>query len=329
MKIGFVYDTKEDYGYESGDLDFTDFVSLNTIAEIEEAIKSCGYEVEAIGNIHALKHLLCKGEDDIDLFFNIAEGIGSRNREALVPALLETFNRPYTASDAFAMALTLNKHFTNALVETIGVPVAPRHFFIKLDDQTLQKALSIGYPLVLKPNSEGGSMGLSLVNDENELRYALDKSGGKYGGGWLIEQYIPGMEITVPIIGTGTEAHALGVVATKHEDGRDVALYDSELKYTDAVINTQDFACPDEIKQRIMKYSVDVHRLFNLRDYARMDFRLTPEFEPFFLEANLMPSLCRDGSFEVCGLSHGYSYAETIGLIIESALKRPAVSTLK
>lgn len=327
MKIGFCYDTKEDYGFESGNLDYTDFVSLTTIAEIETALERCGHDVISIGNVNALKMFLESG-NDVDLYFNIAEGFGSRNREALIPALLEICKKPYTASDVYAMAIALQKHQTKELVKTIGVPVPDGFIFSKADDDILDKAEKLGWPVVLKPNAEGGSMGLRLIKSKSELIDEIDSLLSKSDGEWLIEEYIEGKEITVPIIGNADHAEALGVVATIHENGSDIELYDSELKYIDNVINTAEFSCPENVRREIAEYSVAIHRYFNLRDYSRMDFRLTSDYRPYFLEANLMPSLCRHGSFEVCGKSRGLEYHEIIGRIIDEAAIRNGILPL-
>lgn len=321
MKIGFCYDTKEDYGFSSGNLDYTDFVSLSTIAEIEAALEKCGHEVVPIGNVDALKVHLASG-DHADLYFNIAEGFGSRNREALVPALLEAYEKPYTASDAYAMAITLQKQQTKDLVETLGVPAPKGFVFQEMSEKVIDKAKKLGWPVVLKPNAEGGSMGLRLLKSSDELTAEASVLCKQSTGEWLIEEYISGKEITVPILGNADSAEALGVVATTHKDGSDIKIYDSELKYTDNVLNTMDFICPKEVLEEIMEYSVMIHRYFDLHDYSRMDFRLTEDYHPFFLEANLMPSLCRYGSFEVCGKKRNLLYHEIIGSIVDAAISR-------
>lgn len=98
MKIGFCYDTKSDYGYSEENLEYTDFVSLQTVSEIGKAIEKNGYELEYIGNVYKLQNQLIHNTFNCDLVFNIAEGFGSRNREALLPSLLELYKIPHTAS---------------------------------------------------------------------------------------------------------------------------------------------------------------------------------------------------------------------------------------
>lgn len=322
MKIGFCYDTKSDYGISEDNLEYTDFVSLQTVSEIGKAIEQNGYTLEYIGNVHKLHDRLVSGSFDCDLVFNIAEGFGSRNREALIPSLLELYQIPYTASDAYGMCLNLNKQHTKTLVNSLGISVPKGFCFKSIDDEVLDKINTMNFPLVLKPNCEGGSMGLYLIYSAEEFVKKATYLITTYSFELLVEEYIEGSEITVPIIGNGSAAKALGVVTILNEDFTDIKLYDNSLKYIDNVINSTNFRHPQDIKKKLLDYSVQIHNYFDLHDYSRMDYRVKPNGEIFFLEINAMPSLCRDCSFEQCGKLLGLSYYEVIGEIINAAKKR-------
>ncbi len=322
MKIGFCYDTKSDYDISEDNLEYTDFVSLQTVTEIGKAIEQNGYTLEYIGNIHKLHKKLISGTFDCDLIFNIAEGFGSRNREALIPSLLELYNVPYTASDAYGMCLNLNKNHTKILVNSIGIPVPKGFCFRGLNKEILEKANTLGFPLVLKPNCEGGSMGLYLINSIQDFIEKATYLIATYSFELLAEEYIEGSEITVPVIGNGATTNALGVVTILNEDHTDIKLYDNSLKYNDNVINSIDFKYSQDTKMELLKYSAQIHNYFELRDYSRMDYRLKPTGEIYFLEINAMPSLCRGCSFEQCGILHGMSYYEIVGKIIDEAKSR-------
>ena len=322
MKIGFCYDTKSDYGYSEENLEYTDFVSLETISEIGKAIEQNGYEIEYIGNVYKLQDQLINNTFNCDLIFNIAEGFGSRNREALLPGLLELYKIPHTATDIYGMSVNLNKHHTKILAESIGVPTAKGYCFEHLSNEIINQIKTLNFPFVLKPNCEGGSMGLYLIHSISEF---LEKSQfliNTYSFELLAEEYIKGTEITVPIIGNGKDAKALGIVTILNEDGTNIDLYNNSLKQIDNVINNPQFIYGDKLKKQIMKYSLDIHRFFHLQDYSRMDFRISPDGIPYFLEINAMPSLCRGCSFEQCGKIAGLSYYEVIGKIIDAARKR-------
>lgn len=322
MKIGFCYDTKGDYGYSEDNLEYTDFVSLHTVSEIGKAIEQNGYELEYIGNAYKLREQLMHGTFNCDLIFNIAEGFGSRNREAILPSLLELYHIPHTASDTYGMSINLNKHHTKILANSIGIPSPKGVCFNELTEETIKKVSDLGFPFVLKPNAEGGSMGLYLIHSIDEFVQISNRLIRMYSFELLAEEYIAGAEITVPIIGTGKKAEALGVVTILNEDGTDISLYDNSLKQIDNVINTTTFKYDDELKKKIMDYSLKIHNFFGLYDYSRMDFRVSHDGQPYFLEINAMPSLCRDCSFEQCGKLSGMSYHQIIGQIIDSTRKR-------
>lgn len=323
MIIWFCYDTKTDYGMEESNMEYTDFVSLHTVCEIKRAIEQCGHTVEYVGNVYKLKERIEAGATHPDLVFNIAEGFGSRNREALIPSLLEIYHIPYTASDAYAMALNLNKFHTKILAASIGIPVPKGICFKELNRSIVEQANAIGYPIVLKLNAEGGSMGVTLAGSEDEFIRKADKLSSQYQGEILAEEYIPGKEITVPIIGNGKEAKVLGTVLLLHKNGDDISLYDCHMKGEDNdITNSLTTGLSKEVEKLICDYSLSVHRFFDLRDYSRMDFRVTLDGRPYFLEINTMPSLGRDGSFELCGKAAGLQYYEVIGKIIEAAANR-------
>lgn len=324
MKIGFCYDTKLDYGLEEENMEYTDFVSLQTVTSIKRALERCGHSVQYIGNIDKLRSLLEKKRlDEIDLIFNIAEGFGSRNREALIPSLLEIYQIPYTASDTYGMAINLNKQHTKILAASMGIPVPKGICFKELDTFAIDKIENIGYPIVLKLNSEGGSMGVTLVKNKDELTKKTTHLISQYHSEILAEEYIAGKEITVPIIGNGSNAKALGVVLILHKNGKDVSLYDCNMKGADNdITNSLNTGLSPNIENSIREYSLLLHRNLELRDYSRMDFRVSLNGQPYFLEINTMPSLGRDGSFELCGKSLGLEYHEIIGKIVEAASER-------
>lgn len=324
MKIGFCYDTKSDYGLEESNLEYTDFVSLHTVSEIAKAIERCGYEVGYIGNAQKLNDLINTSRFPYDMIFNIAEGFGSRNRETFVPGLAELHQIPCTASDVYGMAINMNKYHTKILVRSLGIPTPKEVYFTSLDSSVLQAVRELGYPFVLKPNGEGGSMGLSLIQTEEEFIQKATTLIEQYTFDLLAEEYIEGSEVTVPIIGNGSSAQALGVVTILNEDLSDISLYDNTLKYNDNVINSIDFQYSDTVRQNLLNYSTTIHRFFDLRDYSRMDFRIRPDGSIYFLEINAMPSLCRGCSFEQCGKAMGLEYHEIIGKIIGAARQRYA-----
>lgn len=321
MRIGICYDTKEDYGYESDNLNYTDFVSLQTVASIREALENIGHDVTYI-NAKNLINFIEKENEQIDFIFNLVEGIRSRNRVALVPAYLEFRGIKHSGSDTFATAIAQNKHFTKLLLRNLGINTPEGFVYECLTDSVIREAVSLGFPLVIKPNSEGGGMGVVMVNNIDEFIYHSRYLIKKFNFELLCEKYIKGKELTVPIIGNGKESQALGVVAIVNKDYSDIDLYDAKKKYENNVIGILDFPCPDHIKEEIKNISLNIHKYIGINDYSRMDYRMDENGNLYFLEANLLPFLNREGSFEVCFKKIGKCYQDVIERIINSSLRR-------
>src|SRR5690554_3697607 len=121
MKIGLTYDLKDDYlKMGLSDEEAAEFDAIETIAGIDEALHSLGYQVERIGNIFALDRQLAAGKR-WDLVFNICEGLHGPGREAHVPCLLDAYQIPYTFSDPLVLSLALNKELTKRVIRTLGL----------------------------------------------------------------------------------------------------------------------------------------------------------------------------------------------------------------
>ncbi len=321
LKIGLCYDTKETYGLKDDNYDYTDFVSLETVSSVKNAISNCGYYVELIGNIERIKEILPLKPFPYDLIFNISEGFNSRNRESLIPALLEAFNIPFTGSDVYPMSITSNKYHTKIIAEHLGVPT-PKYCLI-CDGKILSTDLvKFKYPIVVKPVNEGGSMGVHKVLNRKDLKEMVEKLYKKYKCDILCESYVSGKELTVPIIGNKTNSKALSVVLMTEENGMDIELYTYEHKRYDNIENTIFDSLEEETYQSILEDSVMLHRHFGLQDYSRVDYRMDKEGNYYFLEINQLPSLIRYGSFEISANQLDLDYDQIIDQIIKACLER-------
>ena len=108
MKIGITYDIKEQYGFESLDLNYTDFLNAADVTFVKDTLEKCGYEVVLLGNATQLIQNL-NNNIYVDLVFNLAWGYRGRNREGLIPAILEGYGIPHTGTDSFGCSLCLDK----------------------------------------------------------------------------------------------------------------------------------------------------------------------------------------------------------------------------
>lgn len=121
MRIGLVFDIREDYGLEASDVTFCDFNYLSDMQYLQNTLEQSGHYVLPVGAPHSFARMLREDKlKDIDIIMNFGEGFLSRNREGIVPALCEIFHLPYTGSDAFAMVLTLDQAYNHALCRKLG-----------------------------------------------------------------------------------------------------------------------------------------------------------------------------------------------------------------
>lgn len=326
MRVGLVFDIREDYGILADDVTFCDFNYLSDMQYLQTTLEDAGHYVLPIGAPRELARLLRENRlAPVDIIMNFGEGFLSRNREGIVPALCETYGIPYTGSDAFAMVLTLDKHMTLLYADSLGIHT-PKGFlyqpqFSKSDDlNSLVSNAGIGYPIVVKPNREGTSMGLDLANDEGELIQAVNQIVQTYHQDVRCDEYIGGHELAVPILGTGTEARALGIVEYSELDGGIMPFYTSEKK-EHGNHRTELKSFGTETDEKIIEMALRVHRGFQCCDLSRIDLKLWNDI-PYLLEVTPIPSMNRGGTFEYCAAQQGMSYADLLNAVLNSAIKR-------
>ena len=326
MRIGLVFDIREDYGILADDVTFCDFNYLSDMQYLQTTLEEAGHYVLPIGAPQELARLLRENRlVPVDIIMNFGEGFLSRNREGIVPALCEIYGIPYTGSDAFAMVLTLDKHMTLLYADSLGIHT-PKGFlyqpqFSESDDlKSLVSNAGIGYPIVVKPNREGTSMGLALAHDEEELIRAVNQIVQTYHQDVRCDEYIGGHELAVPILGTGTEARALGIVEYSELDGGIMPFYTSEKKeHGNHRTELKSFGA--ETDKKIIEMALRVHRGFQCCDLSRIDLKLWNDI-PYLLEVTPIPSMNHGGTFEYCAAQQGMSYADLLNAVLDSAIKR-------
>ena len=212
MKIGITYDLRDDYlasGYSEEET--AEFDKPETIAALEQALQTLGYETARIGNVRSLVQRLSCG-DRWDLVFNIAEGLRGFGREAVVPALLEAYHIPCTFSDALVLSLTLHKGLTKHVIRDLGIPTPD---FAVIETAADIEAIELPFPVFAKPVAEGTGKGISAaskISTRESLESVCRKLLDRYQQPVLVETFLPGREFTIGIVGTGADASALGVM---------------------------------------------------------------------------------------------------------------------
>lgn len=333
MKVGLTYDLREDYGIDKDSMIFADFCHPDEIGYMLASINRNGFEAVSIGNMYKLNERIKTGTLGCDIVLVCDEGIASRNREAIVPALLELNKIPYVGSDAYCMGLSQNKYHTKLVAKELNIR-CPKGIYLEYEegeeaDITKIKEMlykeNLDYPLLVKPNEEGYSMGVFLVHNDEELLSSVKSNFYNYHEPVLVEEFIQGKEVYVPIVGTGKDAYALTVGAVVAEDGSDVEIYSVEDKCYDWS-HYEEAEIPEDIKKIMMEDSLKLYRHMGCRDFGRCDFRLTKEGEPVMIEITPRPGLTEEGPFESCAKAVGKTYDQILKEIIESAAKRYGIT---
>ncbi|MGH6636698.1 MAG: D-alanine--D-alanine ligase family protein [Gammaproteobacteria bacterium] len=323
MRIGITYDLREEYlaaGY--GEEETAEFDRPDTIHAIAGALHALGYRPERIGNVKQLAQRLVAGER-WDLVFNIAEGLHGYGREAQVPALLDAYQIPYTFSDPLVCALTLHKAMAKRIVRDSGLATAP---FAVVDSEREVENVRLPFPLFAKPLAEGtgkGVDGASKAESGRQLRAVCKRLLARYGQPVLVEQYLPGREFTVAILGTGQDAVVLGTAEITLRDGAEPDAYSFYNKeYCEQVVRYRLADDPD-LRAEVQALALSTWRCLGCRDAGRVDIRLDAQGVPHFLEVNPLAGLHPEHSdVPIIATLVGVSYPQLIRLIIESALKR-------
>lgn len=329
MRVGLTYDLREDYGIEKDSMIFADFCHPDEIGYMQNALGRIGYDALMIGNMYKLSDRIKKGELDCDIVLVCDEGIASRNREAIVPALLELNKIPYVGSDAYGMALSQNKYHTKLVAKALNIRLPEGIYLDYFEDSapspdkvmSMLKEENLTFPLIVKPNEEGYSMGVFLVKNEDELMKAIHSDFENYKEAVLIEEFIEGSELFVPIIGTGKDAYTLPVGRVVADDGSDVELYSVEDKCYDWS-HYEAYYPPEDIAEQMKEDSLKLYRHMGCRDFGRCDFRLKKDGTPVMIEITPRPGLTEEGPFESCAKAAGKSYDEILKEIIDGAAKR-------
>ncbi len=309
---------------------FADFDHIETIDSIRAALETDGHQtcfIQADENLpFALK------EEQPDICFNIAEGLGGDAREAQVPALLEMFGIPYTGSRVLTNGISLDKTLTKRIWRDRRLPVAPFQEFT-IGDEPLRPELK--FPLFVKPAREGTGMGVdtkAIVKNEKELRERAMYIINTYQQPALVETFLPGREFTVGIMGRVDAKlysrhpewyekdgfHRFPVLELDSSRSVTPNVYSQASKAKDVgEEGAPDYVCPadidPELDRKLKHFALRAHQLLYALDISRTDIRLDEEGNPRLLEINTLPGLTPDYS-DLClqAKAEGIRYEDLI-----------------
>jgi D-alanine-D-alanine ligase len=295
-----------------------EFDKQETIDAIEKSLNLMGYETEPIGNTFQLIEALAAGKK-WDIVFNIAEGLYGDGRESVVPAILDQYKIPYVFSGPVIMGLSLNKHLAKLVVAASGVPVSPGRLISKLSE--LEKC-NLNFPLFVKPVSEGTGKGItekSLVHAESELLKMVDWILTEFHQPALVEEYLPGREFTVGVVGYGEEARTIG--------GMEVMCANNLPYSVEVKENYQNYCSYKPLDANIegecRAVALSAWKALDAVDAGRVDLKADRHGKICFIEANPLAGLNPVHSdLPILSRMYGIEYQTLIEMIMKAAIKR-------
>lgn len=236
---------------------------------------------------------------------------GGHGEDGTVQALLDLTGVPYTGSGHLASALAMDKDLSKHLFRRADVQTAD-WVMLSNDDPGSFKIEHLGLPLIVKPSKQGSTVGLTLVKDRGELPAAIAEA-FRYDDEVMVEQFIAGREFTVGIL--GDSAMPVGEIIAKHE------IYDYECKYTPGMAQEIFPASISEAwRDKLQDQARLAFKALKLGGYARIDFRMTEDGEPYCLEANTLPGMTQTSLIPQAAQAAGISFPELCDRIVRLAL---------
>lgn len=344
LKVALTYNVKpEESSFESAQLPlkiknsssfndtYAEWDTIETVNAIKDAL-----------DLHHDVIMIEANEDAFEKFkairpeivFNVAECENGISREAQIPAMLDMLKIPYTGSDPLTLTTCLDKSRTKEVLSYNGVPTSKFFYAESIDDL---KNFSLCFPVIIKPISEGSGKGIfnsSLVNNFADLKDRLGENLLSYNQPFIIEEYLPGREFTVAIIGNNSDTEVLPIVEINFNElpGNLLPIYSYEAKW---VVDTREnplniFTCPASIdkvlEEKIKEVALRTYKVLRCKDWSRIDVRLDANGEPNIIEVNPLPGILpkpEDNScFPKAARAKGMNYEEMINKVLLTAAKR-------
>ena len=287
-------------------------VSLKTGSEIVANLNRDKYEVFDI--VIDKENEVFEKVKDLNLDFVYIALHGVFGEDGRIQAILQSLGVAYSGPGVMSSAVCMDKEFSKRIVAGYGVRIAKwisvRRGETANFDEIKEK---LGDKVVVKPNSGGSSIGVSFVSNQEELEAGLDLvfSMDKEA---LIEEVLTGVEISVPVI-DGKVFPTIRIEALAGD------YFDFESKYAKGGAKEYVYEFSEKVQNEINKFAKDSYYGLKCEGFARIDFMVVNEETPYFMEVNTSPGMTTASLLPKSTASKGYSYSETLDLLIESSLK--------
>ncbi|MGA1824169.1 MAG: D-alanine--D-alanine ligase [bacterium] len=287
-------------------------VSLQTGSAIVDALCTRGWKAVGIDVTRDIASIL--REQAIDVAFIALHG--PYGEDGTIQGLLDIMGIPYTGSDVLTSALAMNKYRSKQILTALGLPTPD--FWIEDDPgvHTIKKGgtMPFDYPLIVKPNSGGSSIGVNIVRCYEEYTCSVTEA-FSYSSDVLVEKYIEGREISVGIV----DREALPVIEIIPKSG----FYNYKAKYTKGETA---YRVPADLAPHVYNtfqdLAVAVYKGLGCRGVARVDFRLDSQNNPFILELNTVPGMTETSLVPKAARHIGIDFPDLAEKILLEAMQR-------
>ncbi len=284
-------------------------ISLKTGQSICDSLRRRRYTVVPIDVDSTLPQQIRAKK--VSVAFLALHGLGGE--DGTVQGLLDIMKIPYTGSGVCASAVCMDKGLTRVVLHAAGIPI-PAGEALQAPMIPPRPPGNLGWPVVLKPSTEGSSIGVSIVRKSSEWKSAVTKV-FRYGQQAVVEKYIPGREVAVGVLGKtifpGVEVIAPG------------GFYDFKAKYGKAATR---YLCPapltPRLEQVLREHSILAYQALGCRGAVRVDFRIHPNGRPYVLELNTIPGMTERSLLPMAASQHGMTYDDLVEAMLQAALPK-------
>lgn len=305
---------------------YNDYVSKKSMNDLVSACQQNGYDCEFLGGINELKEYInsCKNINEC-IFINYNYGTPAKYKRGQCPIFLESINAKYSGSDPLTSLIVNDKYFCKKILsDKINTP---KSFLLQSKNDINNELLNnLNYPVIVKPNSEGSSLGIDESSYCTSYNLAINKAISLLDdfSPILIEEYVPGFEITVWIIGNKNNYKLIQPLLISSDNK---FYYENKIFTMNDKANHNrkyylpDIILPSKVIRNIIDFSKIIFEELGMRDYGRIDFRICNN-EIYFIEANALPIFSKSSEIGEISKLCNESYENICKKLIDAITSR-------
>jgi D-alanine-D-alanine ligase len=295
-------------------------VSLRSGAAVAQALTNAGYEVSVLDvNERSIAAILDLAPDVAFLALH-----GRYGEDGTIQGLLDILGIPYTGPGVLASAICINKAVTKKLLSYEGIPTSPFLIFdrahfpeLTVEEMARQVEEKLGIPVVVKPSTQGSSIGTTIVKNPQALREGL-ATALEFDTQLVVERFIPGVEVTASVLGNDDP-----VVLPLIEIVAENEFYDYEAKYTPGMSHhVLPARISEQARQRVEEIALRTYKAFDCQGLSRIDFIVDANDQPHVLEINTLPGMTSMSLFPDAARAAGMSFEQLCSRLVDLALSK-------